>query len=264
MSASIQKRWPSKRDCKALTWVSGAGSQKGERKRRGEDEQELRPSKKRFKPNTLDNEEDSKPPGNLFDARATTVSQTSLSLETPEVSVVDLTADDDILPELSHDMSSLSPDIDETHSLDSFSPQENILPTSLISEPELDPDKVQMLADDALFSEFLRSPSLSLCQTGEDHGKDDLRTSIPPQTIFLANICLFPERDPHLADLVSERVLDVKHKNVQTKRPFVTLYVRLTETASKPKVSLLLNSPKRAPKPKSIRHGPKNRSSKRG
>ena len=176
---------------------------------------------------------------------------------------MDLTADGDVLPELSHNMSSLSPDTDEIHSLDSFSQQENILPTSLIGEPELDPDKAQMLADDALFSEFLRSPSPSLGYIGDGHGKDDLRTSISPQTIVPANICLSPEKDPHLADLAVERIPEVKHKNTQTKRPCVTLHVRPTKPASKPKVSLRLNPPKRAPKPKSIRRGPKNRSSQR-
>lgn len=120
-----------------------------------------------------------------------------------------------------------------------------------------------MLADDALFSEFLRSPSPLLYHIGEGHGKDNLQTSISPQTIVPANICLSPGKDPHLADLAAERIPEVKHKNIQTKRPCVTLHVRPTKTASKPKVSLRLNPPKRAPKPKSIRRGPKNRSSKR-
>ena len=158
-----------------------------------------------------------------------------------------------------HNISSLSPDTDETYSLDSFSPQEKILPTSLMGEHELDPGKTQMLADDALFSEFLRSPSPSLCHIGVDHNRDELRTSISPQTIVPANICLSPERGPYLAVLATERVPDVKQKNRQAKRPCVTLHVRPTKTASKPKVSLRLNPPKRLPKPKSNRHGPKNR-----
>ena len=259
----MQKSWPSKRDCKALTWVPGAGSQKGERKRQGEDEQELRPWNKRFKPNIPDDEEDPKPLGYLFDPRATGVSQTSLSIRTPKVPLVDLTADDDMLPELSHGISSLSPKTDETHSLDSFSQQENVLPTSLIGEPELDLDKVQMLADDALFSEFLRSPSPPLCHIGVDLGQDNLRTSIPSETIVPADVCLSPERDPHLADLAPERVPDVKHKNLETKRPRMTFHVHPTKVASKPKVSLRLNPPKRAAKPISIRQGPKNRGRKR-
>ena len=61
------------------------------------------------------------PPGHLFNPKAADVSQTSLLLETPKVSLVDLTAGDNILPELSHDISSLSPDTDEAYSLDSFS-----------------------------------------------------------------------------------------------------------------------------------------------
>ena len=83
----MQKSRPSKRDCEALTGVPGPGSQNGERKRQGEDEQEPRPSNKRFKPSILDNEEDPHPAGQLFDPKATDVSQTSPSLETPKVSL---------------------------------------------------------------------------------------------------------------------------------------------------------------------------------
>jgi hypothetical protein len=107
LSAAMRKSWPSKRDCEALAWIPGSRSRTGERKRQGEDEQEPRPLNKRFKPSTLDDEDDPKPLGHLFDPRATDVSQTSLSLETPNDSVVDLTADGDVLPELSHDMSFL-------------------------------------------------------------------------------------------------------------------------------------------------------------
>ncbi|KAI4264496.1 MAG: hypothetical protein L6R42_000387 [Xanthoria sp. 1 TBL-2021] len=126
MSASMQKSWPSKRNCEALTWIPGAGSQKGERKRQGGDEQELEPRNKCFKPLTLINEEDPKPAGHLFDPKATDVSRTSLALKAPKVSVVDSTADDDMLPELSHDLSSLSPDTDKIQSLDRLGQQENI------------------------------------------------------------------------------------------------------------------------------------------
>ncbi|KAK3169413.1 hypothetical protein OEA41_008796 [Lepraria neglecta] len=96
-------------------------------------------------------------------------------------------------------------------------PKENILPISLRGEPELDLDKVRMLADDALFLEFLRSLSLSLCYTGADYNKDDLRTSMPPQTIVPVNVYISPERDLYLAELATERVPDVKYKKIQTK-----------------------------------------------
>ena len=237
-------------------------NQQGKRKRQDGDEQEVRLSDKRLKLITLD-EQDRKPPKQSLAPKATEASQTSISPEVSEVAFMDLTADNDMLPELTHEISSLSPDSEETHSLDGFSQHENTLPTSLLPGPELDPDKVQVLADDALFSEFLRSPSPSLSQTGVDYGKDDLRTSMPPQTIVPADVCRSPERDPHLADLAAERVPDVKHKNIQTKKPCVTLHVRPTKPASQRKVSLRLNPPKRAPKPKSNRRGPKNRSSKR-
>ncbi|MCJ1456819.1 hypothetical protein MMC28_007184 [Mycoblastus sanguinarius] len=237
-------------------------SQQGKRKRQDKDEQEAWLSDKRLKLITLD-EEDRKPPRQSLAPKATEASQTSISPEASEVAFMDLTADDDMLPELTHEISSLSPGSEETHSLDGFSQDENPLPTSLLPGSELDQDKVQVLADDALFSEFLRSPSPSLSQTGADYGKDDLQTSMTPQTIVPANVCLSPERDPHLADLAAECVPDVKHKNIQTKKPCVTLHVRSTKPASKRKVSLRLNppkkAPKRAPKPKSIRPGPKNR-----
>ena len=129
-----------------------------------------------------------------------------------------------------------------------------------------------MLADDALFSEFLRSPSPPLSHTGVEYSKDILQISILPQTIVPADICLSSDRDPHLADLAAEDVLDFKHKNVQTTRkPCVTLHVRPTKAVAKRKVSLRLNPPKRAPKrtperapkPIPIRQGLKNRRSKR-
>ena len=120
-----------------------------------------------------------------------------------------------------------------------------------------------MLADDALFSEFLRSLSLLLYYIGAGYIKDDFRTNILPQTIVLTNICLSPEKDPYLAELATKRIPDIKYKNIQAKRPYITLHIRPTKIASKPKVSLRLNPPKRAPKPKSIRRGPKNHSSRR-
>lgn len=79
---------------------------------------------------------------------------------------------------------------------------------SLTAEPELNPDEVQMLADEALFSEFLRSLSPSLYYIGADYAKDDLRTSISPQTIIPIRI------SPRLAEIASERVPDVRYKNV--------------------------------------------------
>ena len=117
--------------------------------------------------------------------------------------------------DLGYDLSLLSPGTDEIHSPDSLSQQENILPTSVIG----DQDKVQMLVDEVLFLEFLLSPSSLLCHIGADHGKDDLRTSIPPQTIVPADVYLSPKKDPYLTDQATERVLDVIYKNIQTKRP---------------------------------------------
>ena len=180
---------------------------------------------------------------------------------------MELTTDDDLLPELTHEIS-LSPDSEDTHSLDGFSQYENTSSIGPLPRPKVDQDKVQILDDDALLSEFLRSPSPSLSHTGMEYDKDDLQTIIPPQTIVPADVCLSTERDPHLADLAAEDVLDFQYENVQIKRkPCVTLHVRPTKAASKRKVSLRLNppkeAPKQAPKPKSMRPGPKNRSGKR-
>ena len=119
-----------------------------------------------------------------------------------------------------------------------------MLLTSLLPAFELNPDKVQVLTDDTLFSEFLRSPSPSLSQTSTGYGNDDLQTSIPPQTIVPADICLCTKRDPHLAGLATERVPDVQYKNIQTKKkPRVTLHVRATRTVPKRKVSLRFRRP---------------------
>ena len=161
---------------------------------------------------------------------------------------MDLTTDNDMLPELTYEIS-LSPNSEDTYSLDGSSQFENTLPICLLPGPNLDQDKVQMLDDDALFSVFLRSLSLSLSYTDLEYSKDGPETSIPPQTIVPADICLSTERDPYLADLAAEDVLDFKHKNVQTKKkPCMTLQVRPIKAASKPKVSLRLNPPKKAPK----------------
>ena len=153
-----------------------------------------------------------------------------------EVSVTVVTSDDDLqdLSELTHSEAPSSSGVNELCFMNDMS------------------------LNNALFSEFLRSSSSSLCHISEGHDKDALQISISPQTIVPANICLFSEKDPHLTDLAAERISEIKHNNIQTKRPCVTLRVRPTITASKPKVSLRLNPPKRAQKP-----NPKNRSSKR-
>ena len=203
-----------------------------------EEEQKLRSSNKRCKSITLDDEENAKPSEHLFNPKAIDVFSTFLSLKTFKIFLVNLTADDDMLSEFSHDIFSLSSETDDIHSLNSFYQSENIVPTSRRGEPELDQDNVQMLVDDALYLEFLRSPSPSLCYTGADLGRDDLRISISSQIIVPADVCLFLERDRYLADLTTERVLNVNHKNVQIKSPRLTLHVRPTKTASKPKVFL--------------------------
>ncbi len=78
---------------------------------------------------------------------------------------MDLTTDNDMLPELTYEIS-LSPNSEDTYSLDGSSQFENTLPICLLPGPNLDQDKVQMLDDDALFSVFLRSllsiPTLSI------------------------------------------------------------------------------------------------------
>ena len=135
MSASLQKSWPSKRDCGDLIWASGAISQEGKRKRQGGDEQAVTLSNKRLKPVALD-EEDRKPPRQLLDPKATEAIQTSTSPELSEVAFMDLTADDDMLPELTHEIS-LSPDSENAHSLEGLSQHENIIRQACYLGPTL-------------------------------------------------------------------------------------------------------------------------------
>ncbi|KAI4102603.1 MAG: hypothetical protein L6R37_004316 [Teloschistes peruensis] len=123
MSVSLPKHWPNERDCKDLIWTPGAMSQQGKRKRQDEEEQETRLADERLQLITLD-EEDQKPLRQPLAPKATEASQTSISPEVSEVTFMDLIVDDDMLPELAHEMSSLSPDSVETHSLHGFSQYE--------------------------------------------------------------------------------------------------------------------------------------------
>lgn len=106
-------------------------SQQGKRKRQDEEEQETRLADERLQLITLD-EEDQKPLRQPLAPKATEASQTSISPEVSEVTFMDLIVDDDMLPELAHEMSSLSPDSVETHSLHGFSQYESTLPISLL------------------------------------------------------------------------------------------------------------------------------------
>lgn len=140
MSASLQKSWLSKCNCEDLIWAPGAISQQGKRKRQGGDKQDLWPSDKRLKLISLD-KEDRKPPRQLLDPKATEALQISLSPKLSEVAFMDLTTDDDLLPELTHEIS-LSSDSEDTHSLDDFSQHENTLPIGPLPGPKVNQDKV--------------------------------------------------------------------------------------------------------------------------
>ena len=264
MSASLQKSWPSKRDSEDLIRASWPRSQQGKRKRQSVDKQELWPSDRRLKLISLD-EEDRKPPKQILDPKETEAIQIPLSPKVSDVAFKDLTTDDDLLPELTHEISS-TPDSEDAHLLDGFNQYKSSSLIDPLHGPKHHQDKVRMLDDDALFSEFLRSPSPSLSHNSVGYVKDDPQTSMLPQTIVPADVCQSREGDPHLADLAAEDILDFQHGNVQTKRkPHVTLHVRPAKAVIKRKVSLRLNPPKkapkqamkRAPKPSSMRPGPR-------
>lgn len=237
-------------------------SQEDKRKRQRGDKQELWPDK-RLKLIDVD-KDDRKSPGQSLGSKATTSIRISLPPSASEVASMDLNTDDDSLPELTREITS-SPDSQDTHLLDDFSQCENPSPLGPSPEPQVDQDKVQMLDDAALFSELLRSPSPTLSHTGVEYAKDDLQTRIPPQYISPADVCPSTERDPLLAHLPAEAVLDFQHENVRTKKkPRVTLHVRPRNAAPKRKVSLRLKPPKKVPK-QALKpfEGTKNRSKRR-
>ncbi len=112
-------------------------SQERKRKRQGGDEQEVRLSDKRLKPITLDDDGDRKPPRQSLDPKAAKAIQTSLSPKVSEIAFMDLTTDEDLLPELTHEIS-FSPDSENTHSLDGFSQYKNTLPIGQLPGHKLD------------------------------------------------------------------------------------------------------------------------------
>ena len=251
------------RDRRTFTWTPEPGGRQGKRKRQDEDEQEVWPSGQRLKPIALSTE-DRKHPRPAPTAEANRASRYCNSPEASEVAFLDLTADDEVLPELTHETSSLSPDGEEVHLPDGFSQYEYTPTTGLLPGPDLGPEKVQTLTDDALFSEFLRSPSPAVVPSGVDGGNDDFQISAPPQTINPADVCLASGSVHRLTDVAADDVLDLRHKTPQGKgKPRVTLHVRPNKSVSKPRVSLRLIPPKEASqrkaKPQPVRTGSRSR-----
>ena len=117
---------------------------------------------------------------------------------------MDTTVDSDVVPELSHDQSTVSSDTDETHSLEGIYSNRSLSETSPSRWLEYDTGKAQTLNDDALFSQYLRSPFPSHTHVEEDGSDRDKQISIPPQTTNPREICLAAERDSHLTDLIDE------------------------------------------------------------
>ena len=99
------------------------------------------------------------------------------------------TVNDNELPELSHNQLTSSPDIDETCSLDGSCLHRSISQTHLLEGLESNTGKAQALDDDALFSQYLRSPSPSHSLTREDSYNLDNHISITSQTILIDQIC---------------------------------------------------------------------------
>ena len=81
----------------------------------------------------------------------------------------------------------------------------------------------QTLNDYAFYSQFLRSPSPPNSHNVGDSGAIDNPISLTPQTINSSDICIFTERDPHLAELIDEDASKLETDHMQTKKPRITL-----------------------------------------
>ena len=151
---------------------------------------------------------------------------------------MDATVDDDVLPELSFDQSTPSSNADKTSSLGSPSPQGIILHPHTLEE--LESNMAQTLDADALCSQFLRSPSPpDPHKEGEGSPVDD-QVRLPPQLITPRDICLFVERDPHLAGLVDEDASTLENSHITTKKPRITLKTSLQAESRKVRDAVLV------------------------
>ncbi|KAK3168429.1 hypothetical protein OEA41_004877 [Lepraria neglecta] len=183
MSPHMKISWQSGRDSQSLIhWVSDPTSQKRQkRKRQDNGEQELRLSKHSSRPVMTDGQPEWTPTHSL-DPKDLGAFPISVSSKPFEVSLMDMTFDDDRLPELSPDQSTSSPDSNETCSLDGICPYDNISPTDLMEELGSKTGDAPTPDDEALFSQYLRSPS-PYSHAEDDGGTINTHISLPPPTI---------------------------------------------------------------------------------
>ena len=219
-----------------------ARSQK--RKRQDGDEQELRRSNQSTRSVTTDGKHAWSPIHSL-DPKDLGAFQTSFPPKPSEVSLLDTTFDDDVLPELSLYHSTSSPDTDETYSLDGVGPYGNISPTRLLEELESNTGKAQNLDDDALFSQYLRSRSPSYF-SAKGIGGNDNDGGIYLQTVTPGTICLSTEEDLHAVDSIDQNTAKPKSIPVNTSKPRIILRICQPKPPPKPKLLLRLSQPKRA------------------
>ena len=196
ISPHMRKSWENGRHPKpVIHWVSDTTGRK--RKRQGGDEDRLGPAKQRTRPVQIEQGEepsrstsrDSKTPGPTPTFAFPTPSDISINSPIP---------DDDTLPELTYSESTPPPELDEFHSIDDFCPEDITQLTELFGEPErvehasvfpFDNGKAQSTDDEALFSQYLWSPSPP-CSNAGDTGGDADNTRTSPQTVSPRDICL--------------------------------------------------------------------------
>jgi hypothetical protein len=116
-----------------------------------------------------------------------------------------------------------------------------------LPETNSDEHESPVFGEDALFSQYLlsRSPSCFSAQgMGSNHDSDG---GIYSQRVTPVDICLCPEEDPHLADLIDPNTANPKNIPVKTNKPRMTLRIRQPKPGPKPKVLLRLSQPKQGP-----------------
>jgi len=256
MSPHVRKCWQDKCDTKPLDrWVPQSSILK--RQREDADGQDLRPSKRSARSVTPDGKLERSLTLSLNPPDLITL-PTSISSKPSEVSFLDSRFDDDLLPELSLNLSTSPSDSDEPSSLAGIQPNGNLSTTSLMEGLGSKGVNGEVSDDDALFAQYLRSPSPAYTCAEDDRGQISNQNSIPSPNIAPRDICLTTRREPRQAGLLDDGVSKSKTNQVQAKKLRTTLRVHHPKPAPKPQVYLRLSKPKKAPL-----RGPKCRRRKR-
>lgn len=104
-----------------------------------------------------------------------------------------------------------------------------------------------MPSEDTVFSQYLRSRSPS-CSYTKDTGDSNSDTgSIQSHATIPRDVCLYTEKQSHLADSMDPSTVDPKDAPIKTKKPRLTLCMRQPEQKPKPKILLRLRQPKQVP-----------------